>query len=615
MYPVIGQTVCPAGLPNCLASQKVPLTIQFSGPDQIDTEIISAEGLDFTWYQPPWEWGNIFSYPATESQLALIYPELSNPNITPPVLLSTPNISFATGDNSLKTEATWSQGNGQAQTTSFTDNFSFDETTTFAGAAGVEGVGTVSAEASLKLSGSFGFDNLQTNTAEVNTSDGITITSAAQFPAPGSYGYDVTPFILGAAPNGGVLSDSTQPPQANIMTAGPMKTAFTADPLTSAGGGHWWTTAYQVPDVALNHPSRWKLVDPSTNPANCAATDSTAFTHDCVDIQDYYDNGQPLNPWESDFFSMRGFFITSADNPGAGPQLGYATAGDKLDLAVRVYDYSLVPITSVVHVRFYGMPWNTSTNSQAGNSFLIGEATVAPSGNPAVAIPAFSDASDAPLNWVVVHAPAPFDTTPYSNQSLTFWVVVWMEDGNGGLVAEMPGHGLTSIPGTLNQPSDVPVEFATNTSGEKASYSNNVGFYEYAFPVVPKTTLLGAPPPGNPAETILKNVSAAKKRVRLGQFDEITADLTTASAGKSNLKVYFYDGDPDKDGTLIGRQIAWVQPGPTTTARIAYHPTTHGVHRIWAVINKGKPSQMERHTSAIIVGNPGDDTNVGTNDD
>ena len=124
----------------------------------------------------------------------------------------------------------------------------------------------------------------------------------------------------------------------------------------------------------------------------------------------------------------------------------------------------------------------------------------------------------------------------------------------------MRGHGLASIPGTLKQPSDVQLEMVTNTEGQTASYSNNVGFYfyHYAFPVLPAGTGLFAPPPGNPADITLKKVSAAKKRVRLGELDEITADLTTESKGKSNLKVYFYDGDPDKDGKLIGKEIARV---------------------------------------------------------
>jgi hypothetical protein len=205
------------------------------------------------------------------------------------------------------------------------------------------------------------------------------------------------------------------------------------------------------------------------------------------------------------------------------------------------------------------------------------------------------------LNWVLVHAPIPFDTTPYSGQYLAFWVAVWMEDSNG-LVKEIAGHGLTAIPGTLTLPSDVPLEMATDTGGNSVSYSNNAGFYHYAFPIVPKNPGLGAPPPGNSADITLKNVSAAKRSVKLGEYDEITALLRADVDGPHRLKVYFYDGDPTMDGKLIATETAWFEPRSITKVRIAYHPPTKGVHNIWAVINKGKTYQDERHTAAILVG-------------
>lgn len=65
-YPVIGKTVCPASKPNCQESEKVPLVIQYSAPDQTSNDTISGDTVE--WYQPPWEYGNIFSYPGSYSQ-------------------------------------------------------------------------------------------------------------------------------------------------------------------------------------------------------------------------------------------------------------------------------------------------------------------------------------------------------------------------------------------------------------------------------------------------------------------------------------------------------------------------------------------------------------------
>jgi hypothetical protein len=585
VYPVLGQKACPATLPNCSADQQLPLTIQFSGPDQIDTGNISADLA--SWYQPPWEFGNIFSYPATKEQLVLIYPDLAKTQLSS-------DLTFYTDTSSKKIQVNWSSGSEQGSTTAFSDNFSFSLEETFVASVGVGDISTGKVSQSLKVSGSFGFENLQTNTASMQASDGIGIQAVGLFRDPPNYAYAVTPVILGNSPPAGI-GDSTQLPAADIQTIGPLKTAFVANPLANSAGA-WWTGAYSsAPDVALNHSSRWILTEPALGnpiPANCGDTGTGASQMDCADIAPY----MPGDPWESEFFWIKGFFITSADKPGAGPQLGFATAGDKLDLGVRVYNYSLatMPEGTVVHVRFYGMPWDTSNNTPADNSFLIGETKRG-------AIPPFSASPGAPLNWVIAHTPTPFDTTPYSGKSLVFWVVVWMQDANGNLVPEIEGHGLSSVPGTLTSLAEVPVEMATNTQDEPASYSNNVGLYHSVFNVLPPPNELAALPPSNPAEITLARVFASKERIRPGEVEIITALLKAGPAGATGLKVYFYDGDPGNGGKLIALETASVQGNSTTHVRIPYHAPTDGVHRIWALVNKGMPYQTEGHTETIVV--------------
>lgn len=185
-----------------------------------------------------------------------------------------------------------------------------------------------------------------------------------------------------------------------------------------------------------------------------------------------------------------------------------------------------------------------------------------------------------------------------------------MEDGKGNLVPEIQGHGLTSIPGTLTKPSDVQVEMATATDGKTSvSYSNNVGFYHYAFAVLSPETGLSAAAPDNSFDITLKNVSFTKQRVKLGELDEITAILRARSEGARHLKVYFYDGDPNAEGKLIGTEIARFDPRTIAKVRIPYHPPTAGIHRIFAVINRGKDWQAEGHTAAILVGHVRDDRN------
>ena len=79
VYPVIGKTVCPAGKVTngaCTVPQ-VPLTIQFSAPDGNSQQPEAVEGQALQWYQPPWEPGNVFSYPANLDQLKAHYPNLT----------------------------------------------------------------------------------------------------------------------------------------------------------------------------------------------------------------------------------------------------------------------------------------------------------------------------------------------------------------------------------------------------------------------------------------------------------------------------------------------------------------------------------------------------------
>jgi hypothetical protein len=72
----------------------------------------------------------------------------------------------------------------------------------------------------------------------------------------------------------------------------------------------------------------------------------------------------------------------------------------------------------------------------------------------AAAIPPFNESSgpNAQPNWTLVSTTfdtSKFDSIKEGGQYIVFWVVVWMQDANGNLVGELPGHGITGIPGTL----------------------------------------------------------------------------------------------------------------------------------------------------------------------
>ena len=400
-----------APTPNC-SQRKVPLTIQFSAPNGNATSH-ADQGQSLQWYQPPWEPGNIFSYPASFDQLQSIYGNLAK--------LTTDGSEFLTDTSTETQKTTWAVGTNANQTSSVEQNFSYENDFSSEASFSFLDVGA-GVNVGYDVSGSNGVSNLSKSASDLGTSTGIGIRKPGTFPSFELFGYSVSPYILGTTKPGGLVDN--QPLSTDVRTFGLIRGLFTADPLTSNSGG-WWQQAYtQGPDVALNHPSRWQVVFQgltSPVPPNCLTTGTGASQMDCTELS----FKAPKNPWLSSFHQMRGFFISNANSPGQGPQLEQAKAGDVLTLQARVYNYSLAPMPdgSKVHVRFYFQPWKGTV--PVGDSVLIGEPELDP-------IPPFSDVTGAPSNWVL--ASTTFDTSKYDQTKagdvyVAFWVVVWIQTG------------------------------------------------------------------------------------------------------------------------------------------------------------------------------------------
>ncbi len=194
IYPVIGQTGCPEAIPDCSDDQKVPLTVQFSGIDAVSNDTVPGNTTE--WYQPPWEPGNVLSYPGNFQQLQAIETDLDQ--------LSN-NLTWATDQTTFLEKTTWNTGTTDSQSTSFDQNYSFKDTlsvSTSTNGIFVSG----STKATLGLSGSFGFSNLHTSVTTLGKSTGIGVQKPATFASPPDYQYFVTPFIFGQQRPGGVVN-------------------------------------------------------------------------------------------------------------------------------------------------------------------------------------------------------------------------------------------------------------------------------------------------------------------------------------------------------------------------------------------------------------------------
>jgi hypothetical protein len=579
IYPVIGQTGCPQAIPGCPDDQKVPLTVQFSGVDAVSNDTVPGNTTE--WYQPPWEPGNVLSYPGNFQQLQAIEPDLDQ---------LSQNNTFTTDQSTFLERTTWTKDSSKSLSTSFDQNYSFNNT--FSVSTNTNGVGfSLSTKFKLGLSGSFGFSTLHTSVTTLGNSTGIGVQKPGTFANPPDYQYHATPFIFGQQRPSSVVNDI--PLSTDITTFGVLQTAFVVDPLSGDAGG-WWKQAYTpAPDVALNHPTRWSVrlsVGPNRSGGTCLAINAGSSDSDCASLSPADAN----DPWLSDFHSMRGLFITGAEAGGKGPQLETATAGDQLLLQARVYNYSLasMPAGTSVHTRFYGTQWNNTNNTAIGSSFLIGESVTGP-------IPAFNtDTTN--LNWQLVGIPKPFDTTNFADQYLVFWVVVWMEDASGNLVGELPEHGLRAIPGTLTSFADV--------AAFENSYDNNVGFYKSAFYVFPKPSgsLVAKKKPGSKKPPPALKMSSPTVSVhKIGRGERIIVDTSLVTGDQpidGGVTVRFYDGDPAKGGKAFDlERIPYLRARDAYGVSVPFASDQCGPHHLFVAAARGTAFETIERAQPVIV--------------
>ena len=571
VYPVVGQSVCPPDKKDCDDNEKVPLTIQFSAPDK--TERTQTDGALVPWYQPTWEPGNVFSYPANYEQLQQLIPNIE--------LLSKAQ-TYSTDSNTAAAQATWTKQATDGSSAGIDQNYSFEVGLSVSGAVGGTFV-TGKASASLNLSGSSAFSDFNQSVTTVGKSTGIGIEKPGTFRSPPDYRYPFTPYIFGQNKPGSVVDE--QPTPADVSTFGMLRTAFTADPAGKAGS--WWTHAYSSqPDIALNHPSRWSRLaaaPSSVLPSNCLPSEKGT---DCFELS----ASRPDRPWESTFHVMRGFFISNALSAGKGPQLTTATAGDKLRLEARVYNYSFTPMTDdEVHVRFYAQQIDVNNKHRPiGDSVLINEVILPP-------IPPFSDRAGDKPNWML--AKTDFNTTDYDSKYLIFWVVVWIQDGNGGLVREVRDHGLTEIPGELKSLAEVKAE----------TYTNNVGLYNSVFYVFPEAPLRQAVDVNaEPATIQIAKAHPFQERAFRNSTLDITADLKAENRSASGVTALFYDGNPHDGGTVFGlERVPYIEEGGTYQVEAPYRPAACGKHEIFAVVHQGTPDEILALLGRVKVDCPG----------
>jgi hypothetical protein len=615
-YPVLGCDA--AGASECwVDGQKVPMYVQFSVPDQVRYSDI--DGLKQDWYQPVHEPGNVFSYPWSLAQLEARYTEQVNP-------LTGTATCMATGTSSSSYSTQWSSGHNQDSSSGSTSTFSNELSMSTSSGAGIAGVDSANFNFSLDVAGSTSLNTLNESSTSMSTSKAISVNIPQFGYAAKCCDYAFGGYVFGLQntknPASEVACTADQTPDKDgcvavndpdngkpidIAGTGPMFVGFLADPISSvnanntdlhcSGSDIWWQTVYTKPDVAVNHPGRWNW-NKAQQLATFVKADSTPI------VEDNY------------FYLMKGFFIANKGNT-SGPSLAEASPSDPLTLTTRVYNYSLKDTNDPtladpakdIRVRFYGQLYCTSSSSTetscksgsttcntpglCGNSFQIGSDYIIPS------IAGFKAEGTEP-NWTTANVdfiPANFDATKNGNAYMVFWVVVWMEDASGNLAAEMPGHGLTSIPASnLTQITQEPFE----------PYSNNVGMYGvhqrfYICPTsgcVPQNTGLG----GTQSSSALKSITiSANPNMLLEQRAKVSATLQ-AGGPVGPVNIAYYDGNPAKDGTLLDVQkLQHMDAGATYAHRTFFTPETCGAHTLYASAWVADSPEIQASTATSVT--------------
>jgi hypothetical protein len=596
-YRVIGQCVTSA---NAAASEgcaagTVPLYLQFSGPDNV-TYSQSTPGSNLEWYQPVQEAGNLFSYPANQEQLAA---NLSGGTTLQPL---TPSDILWSQQGTASVSADWSSGSGSSVSSGSLSNHTFDVSASVSGSVGFDGFGA-SASAGFNYNKSTSVSTLNQSTNTLSASQGITLNRGVGGGAPSQqvYAYQGSSLIYGqTATQGTVQSDAT--PDTTVEAQGFIAAGHVVDVLsTSANGGvqsgNFWAQAYNAaPDLALNHPQRWQQKTPSGTHDqlvwfNCPVGYTSTQTAPACTKPTTPVIPNPQNVADEVFYQMKGFFVTPGDTFD-GPQISETSLGSKVNLRARVYNYSVAnfPAGAVMHVQFYAQPWDEDqfasapgNSSQFAPAIFLGEGTDV-NGATLAPVPAYCGglitSGDPCLNSTVQNWEYAYTTWDTSKNGVTagstwkFWVVVWAE-ANGSIVAEIPGHGLSSLPSAnaqFNSLADVPID----------TYSNNLGYYNQVFTVLGNTATSSLGKAAIKPILVVSNVGprSGSKTLR----DEATPILANLRSTGASLaaNVYYYDGNPNNGGQLFDTQrLSQIPSGKGYTDKANFTPKTCGVHQIF----------------------------------
>lgn len=632
-YPIL----CPPDPSNPNECDPHPAHLVFSVPQRQNTySFVPAATVE--WYQPPHQVGHVLSYPWTNEQVQSLFPTT---DLDPKL-----DVQGLPAAGPLSTTFEWTgigetvDSIGKERTLSFDTSYSIS-----IGANAEVDVFSIGGE----TNDSFSF-NASTSASTVNTTatkvegkigfaTNVPDASDMRSGSNVDYGYDFDVSVFGQKhplcptkpplpPEGKVCTFDQPPLTETVTTQGTLWAGYLAD-LSMAG--NWWTSPttdyFTHHDVALNHPQRWAR-DPSKATGSNCLTDSASDTGLC-----YVRSPSGLAPdeiWDNEFYQMKGLFVLPSEKseagdylPPEGPQTLILPPDRKAWLRARIHNLSFVatdksgagnPTNNSVHVRFYAQEWDATNHVPAAGkqSVLVEEIELSQCipGHGASTNPKTACANGGDANWVLATTSSPFDPTAAGidlgteGAYVLFWVLVWMEDPSGQLVAEVAEHGITSLPGELTS--------FTDAGSLSQMYGNNIGFFHAPVFICPSNAECSTASMASAAQSDGEESAASPLTVSV--FD-IPRD-TVARNRPTRIRASLYGGNSAAGAVHVAlwsnpmgeapaifdvELVPYLRSADRYLVSTAYRPKACGPHEIRLVADPGaRGAPVERATELNV---------------
>ncbi len=510
-------------------------------------------GLDYDWYQPIHENGNILSYPRRFKITGG-----DNPNIvTPPDMgafaangtvvseFMYPPSEWITGGSSGELPLTFTQAGETGAEYSSSHTLSANASISQSASVTAEAFGsglTATGELGVEMHGNYSWGNNATSSYLTSKTTGIYLN---QTPGASIYAYAFYPLIY-------------------TTTDGTIKAMFAVDPTRSSYGQTFWRDTYKLPDLALNLPARFYTVQ---------------------------DDNWQVNTFPSRK-QMRGFFVrTSLINPVTNEYdhiPGDVKDGATVRLETRVYNYSVGDYATTPYgaqACFYKIRFDDANR---------------------VELDLLSD----PANKIGCYA---LPQIP-SQEMVTAWVEWDTTGASGGNVQEYriyvrldPDNLVTETYDTPANGTEEPeycldgtcIDPGQNNEGWSTVRVSRIG---RGLPGAVIPDHVGMPEDGVAAVDMQGQIVTGSVRARLNRPLPVRITITSETRNLDSTYVMLYDGDPDLDGVLIAsKRVSTGNTDPEgTSVWVDWVPTELGPHRLYAEVLQSVNDSAPGNNSATL---------------